>query len=127
MDINILNSHITIEEYESYDFVIDALFGFSFEGPSREPFSSIINTMSKSQKPVLSVDIPSGWNVNQGDIYKSDFYPSAVISLTVPKLCMVNYKGIHYVGGRFVSILSLLLYDFIIIIIIIFKDSSPPR
>jgi len=25
-----------------------------------------------------------------------------LISLTLPKLCAVNYKGIHYLGGRFV-------------------------
>jgi NAD(P)H-hydrate epimerase len=39
--------------------IIDALFGFSFEGPSREPFTSIISNLATSSIPVLSVDIPS--------------------------------------------------------------------
>jgi len=88
-------------ELTSAGLTIDALFGFSFEGPSREPFTSFINRFAQSSTPVLSVDIPSGWNVDQGDIFHTQFYPAAVISLTTPKLCMRNFTGWHYVGGRF--------------------------
>ncbi len=84
----------------NYSLIIDSLFGFSFEGPSREPFSSLISSMSKSSTPVLSVDVPSGWHVESGDIHLTGFLPEAVISLTLPKLCMKDYRGIHYVGGR---------------------------
>jgi NAD(P)H-hydrate epimerase len=28
--------------------------------------------------------------------------PTMLVSLTAPKLCAVNFKGIHYLGGRFV-------------------------
>jgi len=82
--------------------IVDALFGFSFDGPSREPFTTIIEKMSKSVIPVISIDIPSGWNVDKGDIFHSNFKPNAVVSLTLPKLCMRNYTGLHYLGGRFV-------------------------
>lgn len=81
--------------------IIDALFGFSFKGPAREPFSAMINMFSRIKTPVLSVDIPSGWDVDSGDVHHTGFTPAAVISLTLPKLCMSNYMGIHYVGGRF--------------------------
>ena len=86
--------------YNSFDVVVDALFGFSFEGPSREPFTSIIKQFASSSVPVLSVDIPSGWDVNEGDKYGTGFFPAAVISLTAPKLCMKPYRGVHYIGGR---------------------------
>lgn len=83
--------------------VIDGLFGFSFKGPSREPFTSIIATMQTLQQtvPILSIDVPSGWDVDHGDIHGTGFVPSATISLTLPKNCMRTYRGIHYVGGRF--------------------------
>jgi NAD(P)H-hydrate epimerase len=84
--------------------LIDSLFGFSFKGPSREPYSSIINQFRELQslRPILSIDIPSGWDVNEGDIYSSGFLPSSTISLSTPKLCMRMYPGDHYVGGRFI-------------------------
>ncbi len=88
---------------EEYDLVIDALFGFSFAGKSREPYLSLINAMRDSSVPTLSVDVPSGWNVDNGDIHASGFLPAALISLTVPKLCAQGFRGHHYVGGRFIT------------------------
>jgi NAD(P)H-hydrate epimerase len=44
--------------------------------------------------------LPPGWNVDEGDVYKTNFKPGAVISLTAPKLCMKDYHGEHYIGGR---------------------------
>jgi len=102
LDIEILEHAPNSLEYSNFGFAIDALFGFSFHGPSREPFTSIISTLASSRIPVFSVDIPSGWDVNEGDIHGTKFVPDAVISLTAPKLCMKDYSGVHYVGGRFV-------------------------
>lgn len=87
---------------DQFDVVVDAMFGFSFSGRAREPFYSIIEALKKSSVPVLSVDLPSGWNVDEGDLHDTGFLPQAVISLTVPKKCMSSYDGVHYVGGRFV-------------------------
>jgi hypothetical protein len=58
--------------------------------------------MKETVIPVISVDVPSGWDVEQGDIHSTGFNPQAVISLTAPKICMAGYKGYHYIGGRFV-------------------------
>lgn len=50
-----------------------------------------------------SIDIPSGWHVENGKIDESNIEPSLLISLTAPKLCAKLYKGPHhYLGGRFV-------------------------
>lgn len=92
----------TIEssDYCKFVLIIDALFGFSFKGPAREPFAGIISSLVSTNVPVLSVDAPSGWDIEEGDIHKTGFVPEAVISLTVPKLAMKGYQGTHYVGGR---------------------------
>ena len=68
----------------------------------REPFKTLLEKIKGSGLPTLSVDIPSGWDVNKGDIHNTAFRPQGVISLTTPKLCMEGYAGRHYVGGRFV-------------------------
>jgi hypothetical protein len=90
---------------KKYDAVVDAIFGFSFSGLPREPFASIINDMIEMQKDnstiIISVDVPSGWNVDEGDTANLGLCPDVLISLTAPKLCSEQFKGRHFVGGRF--------------------------
>lgn len=50
---------------------------------------------------IASIDIPSGWNVNEGKL-NSALEPDLLVSLTLPKLAALEYKGIHILGGRFV-------------------------
>jgi len=44
----------------NYGAVVDALFGFSFQGPPRGEFAALIDNIVGSHVPVLSVDVPSG-------------------------------------------------------------------
>ncbi|CEJ60259.1 Putative AI-BP family protein [Penicillium brasilianum] len=86
--------------------LIDAIFGFSFGGPLREPFPSIISQIEKATIPVLSVDAPSSWDINSGPPSSgpgAKFMPQGLISLTAPKPCVKFYKGRHFVGGRFLT------------------------
>ena len=41
------------------------------------------------------MDVPSAWDVNQGNI-NSIFSPNMLISIMFPKLCAINFDGIHY-------------------------------
>ena len=105
LEINVLNELPQLDsalDDLDYSIIVDALFGFSFSGPARPPFTNIINYFTNTKSVVISVDIPSGWNVDNGDDFKTGFTPNAVISLTAPKICMKNFSGVHYVGGRFI-------------------------
>jgi NAD(P)H-hydrate epimerase len=62
-----------------------------------------LKSQEKFSTKIASVDIPSGWDVDQGNV-KNIFTPDLLISLTLPKLCSKEYKGIHYLGGRFVPL-----------------------
>lgn len=100
--INDLNS------ISNYQLIIDAIFGFSFKaGNIREPFKSVIDTVNKAtQIPILSVDIPSGWDVDNGFLEGGIREPAVLVSLTAPKPvanCIDTTKTQHYVGGRFVG------------------------
>lgn len=44
----------------TFDIVIDALFGFSFKGAPRPPFDTVLETLSRITRPLVSIDIPSG-------------------------------------------------------------------
>ena len=53
-----------------------------------------------NEKRVISVDVPSGWEVDKGNVY-STFYPFANVSLGVLKKCDKDYQGIHYLCDHY--------------------------
>lgn len=85
------------------DQVVDAIFGFSFSGEVREPFPKVIEALKDSKVPVLAVDAPSSWNIEDGppnDGPGKDFMPDAMVSMTAPKPLVKYFTGRHFVGGR---------------------------
>jgi NAD(P)H-hydrate epimerase len=93
------------DKLNKYTAVVDAIFGFSFHGEPREPFATILQQMLAAQKEhgivTFAVDVPSGWNVDEGDVAGTGFVPDVLISLTAPKYCAKEFPGRHFVGGRF--------------------------
>ncbi|KAF9732499.1 hypothetical protein PMIN06_012007 [Paraphaeosphaeria minitans] len=91
---------------KSTDHIVDAIFGFSFSGEVREPFPSVIEALRDTQIPVLAVDAPSSWNIEDGPPSEGPgkgFMPEALISLTAPKPLVKWFKGRHFLGGRFLG------------------------
>nr|CAG4648810.1 EOG090X0AXR [Polyphemus pediculus] len=94
-----------VEEMNTkYALVVDALFGFSFKPPVRTEFNQLMKNLAETTAPICSIDIPSGWDVENGP--NEDLKclkPEMLISLTAPKQCAQHFKGkYHYLGGRFV-------------------------
>ncbi|KAL8716424.1 MAG: hypothetical protein Q9220_000331 [cf. Caloplaca sp. 1 TL-2023] len=86
------------------DHVVDSIFGFSFSGEVREPFAAVITALENARVPVLAVDTPSSWSIEDGPPKSgpgAKFHPEALISLTAPKPLVSHFKGRHFVGGRF--------------------------
>ncbi|RLV86748.1 hypothetical protein JA9_000815 [Meyerozyma sp. JA9] len=89
--------------------IIDTLFGFSFKPPIRPPFDELIGYLSSSSDslaPIVSVDIPSGWDVDNGPTGESALQPKMLVSLTAPKPCATSFNAkdkVHYLGGRFIN------------------------
>ena len=51
----------------------------------------------------MSVDCPSGWDVEKGDEAGDGLRPDMLVSLTAPKQGAKGFDGTHhYLGGRFV-------------------------
>ncbi|KAF9087570.1 NAD(P)H-hydrate epimerase [Mortierella sp. AD031] len=86
------------------DLIVDAIFGFSFSGEVRQPFVSAIQALKDTKIPIVSVDIPSAWDVEKGNVRGEGFQPSMLVSLTAPKEGAKDFTGVHhYLGGRFIS------------------------
>lgn len=102
--------------YEHH-LIVDAMFGFSFRPPLRTPFDRIIPLLNESKKPVVAVDLPTGWDVDSGpnvdSVDQSQILkPEVLVSLTAPKPASKFFKGVHYLGGRFISKVIAEKYDF---------------
>lgn len=94
-----------------FDILVDAMFGFSFHGTPRPPFDSLVQRLvslrkgdnSGKRSVIVSIDIPSGWHVENGDVGGGGIKPDMLVSLTAPKLCAKRFHGPHhFLGGRFV-------------------------
>lgn len=75
------------------DVIVDALLGIGTEGAIREPFATLIRDMNASGKPVLSVDVPSGFGAD------AQVRPTATVALHDAKEGMTreNSGEIHVV------------------------------
>ena len=105
LEVHSVPVYATIDEAHlgECDLVVDAIFGYSFKPPVRGNFGAVIAKINESKKPILCVDVPSGWDVEKGDVDGTGIKePAVVVSLSAPKLCMQFFKGTHYLGGRFV-------------------------
>lgn len=79
------------------------LRGFSFSGEVREPFKGVISALESTKVPVLSVDAPSSWSIEDGPPRSgpgAKFHPASLISLTAPKPLVKHFQGMHFIGGR---------------------------
>ncbi|XP_072260694.1 yjeF N-terminal domain-containing protein 3 isoform X2 [Pyxicephalus adspersus] len=86
---------------DAYNLVVDAVLGVeanSEEG--KEPWATILGIMKQIKIPIISLDIPSDWDVEAGNT--EGIKPEVLISLSAPKRCAVQFSGKHhFVAGRF--------------------------
>ncbi|XP_072560509.1 yjeF N-terminal domain-containing 3-like [Paramormyrops kingsleyae] len=85
---------------DAYNLVIDAILGPETDlSPEKEPYGSILLTLKQVKIPMASVDIPSGWDVEEANA--DGLRPEVLISLTAPKKCAAAFTGRHFLAGRF--------------------------
>jgi NAD(P)H-hydrate epimerase len=60
LEIDILSNIPSVDEMNQAQMIVDGLFGFSFSGPLRSPFDSIIQSFTQTKTPIFSIDLPSG-------------------------------------------------------------------
>ncbi|XP_065604734.1 LOW QUALITY PROTEIN: yjeF N-terminal domain-containing protein 3 [Cyrtonyx montezumae] len=87
---------------DAYNAVVDAVLGAEAElGEGRGPCASILATLKHIRIPIVSLDVPSGWDVEAGS--SGGISPDVLVSLMAPKQCARRFLGRqHFVAGRFV-------------------------
>ena len=49
---------------KKHNLIVDAMLGIGLTGELREPYSSLVTTITASHKPIIAVDVPTGLGTN---------------------------------------------------------------
>lgn len=85
-------------DFSTYEFIIDAIFGIGFKGVVSEELGHLIQNMNESGRPIVSVDAPSGLNIDSGRIEGPVVRASQTVTFTIAKYGQLVYPGAEYVG-----------------------------
>ncbi|MBN2363145.1 NAD(P)H-hydrate dehydratase [candidate division WOR-3 bacterium] len=94
---SLFNSHL----------VIDGIFGTGFKGPVTGLPSVIIDSVNKAKKPVLSIDIPSGVNSDDGSVKGTAVRASITVTFACPKKGHFSISGKEHSGRIIVADIGL--------------------
>jgi ADP-dependent NAD(P)H-hydrate dehydratase / NAD(P)H-hydrate epimerase len=85
----------TDSDLDSYEVVIDALFGTGFHGEPRPDATELIGRINAAGAPVVSVDIPSGVDASTGEVAGAVVEADLTVTFHAPKV------GLAVAPGRF--------------------------
>lgn len=94
VEIHALNDPL----YPETELIIDALLGTGFKGTLSEDIAHAIITMNSSFIPVISVDVPSGLNVDTGSVESIAVKATHTVTLIGSKQGLYTLDGSDYTG-----------------------------
>ena len=88
---------------QTYDFVVDAVFGIGLSRPLNEEYISIIQLMQDTKGCKFAVDMPSGVNSDNGQIMSVALKCDYTITFSYAKLGLCVWPGNEFAGQIFVE------------------------
>ena len=105
LDIQGVNN--ILKELNNYNLLVDALFGTGLSGDVREPFKTLIDGVNNLNKPIVSVDIPSGLDSNTGKILGAAIKATKTVTFAAAKKGFYLGEGPSYTGNVTVTDISI--------------------
>lgn len=106
-----------IDSLEPYlppsDIVLDALIGYSLQGAPRGMAARLITTANSQDQPILSLDIPSGLDGDNGTPFDPCIQATSTLTLALPKRGLLMSHAKHWVGELHLADISVpsLVYE----------------
>ncbi|MFZ5651701.1 MAG: NAD(P)H-hydrate dehydratase [Bacillota bacterium] len=89
------------------DVVIDAIYGTGFKGKVSDCAGRIIEAINASRKTVIAVDVPSGLEVDTGNVNGPCVRANLTVTFGLPKIGLLLEPGAGYAGELRVADISL--------------------
>ncbi len=83
---------------KKFDLLVDALLGTGTSGQIRGLTSLAVDILNNTEKPIVSIDIPTGLDADRGTTLGKCIGPQLTITLGLPKVGLVTYPGAKHVG-----------------------------
>jgi NAD(P)H-hydrate epimerase len=88
------------------DVVLDALLGYSLDGPPREVEAGLIRTANSSGVPILALDLPSGLDPDRGVPHDPTIRATRTMTLALPKVGLLRPAAAESVGELWLADIS---------------------
>lgn len=88
------------------DLVIDAIIGYGLRGDPQGAAADLIRLANSSMAPILSLDVPSGLDLDRGDLGHPHIQATATMTLALPKSGLLADAVQASVGQLYVADIS---------------------
>lgn len=85
------------------DLIVDGILGTGFFGEIRPTALRLIRLINSLNKPVISIDIPSGVEADTGFVGEAAIQASCTVALGLPKIGHFICPGSNYIGKLFID------------------------
>ena len=89
-----------------HDIIVDAVIGYGLSGAPRGAAADLIVAANASPAPVISLDVPSGVDVDSGEALSEAIHATATLTLALPKTGLLQSKARPYVGQLYLADIS---------------------
>lgn len=90
---NTVRHDFSADEAGDSAVIIDCMLGTGISGPPREPVGAWIAEVNRSRRPVVSIDIPSGLNADDGSAPGGAVRAALTLTLAAPKTGLLTAPG----------------------------------
>ena len=87
-----------VDRWERSSVLVDALFGTGLTREIREPFAAAIEAANAAGPPIVSVDLPSGLDADEGRVLGAAIQAEVTVTFVAPKLGFSLADGPAHVG-----------------------------
>lgn len=96
--LNENNLHNLKEALKQCDIVLDGIFGTGLKRNIEGVHLSVISLINESSKYIMSIDVPSGLNSDNGKVLTKAVKAHETITLQLYKKGFLNYEAFNYCG-----------------------------
>jgi len=98
MQLDIRQSALGELDLSGCDLVVDAVLGTGLTGEVREPYASAIDAINDAGAPVLAIDLPSGLDVDTGEVLGRCVRAARTVTFALPKIGFTRSRGPEMTG-----------------------------
>lgn len=89
------------------DLIVDALLGIGIKDELRTPYTSAINHINQTGKPVLAIDVPTGVNADTGNVQTVAVQASKTLTFIALKSGLLTGPATNFCGDVILDDLNL--------------------